>query len=469
MRYLRHWRERSPRRGARATLLAVGLTVPLVASACTDPPDVPADAAATSPSRRPTGTIPQPNVSGLPVAPDSERVDLRVPTFSHPTQVTNPLFPVSDQASVLFLGHVEGKPFRTEVTLLPFTRVVDWEGQRVETLISQYTAYLDSRIQEVAYDLYAQADDGSVWYFGEDVSDFEDGAIVTKEGTWLAGKDAPAAMIMPGHPKVGDTYRTENSPGFAFEEVTVKALDQTLDGPFGPIQGGMVGQELHQDGVTEDKLFAPGYGEFYTADGKDVEALAMAVPTDASSGPMPAELSTMGAGWNAVFGAAHSGDWRAASAAVDDMATAWRTYRTGEVPRLIEPVLTKALADLSAAVRAKDTLRSEQLSIAVAQSTLDLELRYRPTTDVDLARVDLWAARVLADTAARDAGALRGDVFALMYIRDRILGSISDADMTRINNRVLDLQVASPEQDFAVASAAARQLRDIIAGLKSGG
>src|SRR6476661_331570 len=154
--------------------------------------------------------------SGVPVAPDSERVDLTVPTFSHPTDVTNPLFPVSEQHAVVFVGHVDGKPFRTEVTLLPGTRPIDWGGQRIDTLVSQYTAYLDGRIQEVAYDLYAQADDDSVWYFGEDVVDIEHGAIVTKEGTWLAGKDGPAQMIMPGDPSVGDVYRTENIPGVAF-------------------------------------------------------------------------------------------------------------------------------------------------------------------------------------------------------------------------------------------------------------
>jgi hypothetical protein len=112
-------------------------------------------------------TIPQPIVPGdIPVAPESKRVDLSMPTFSDPTNVTNPLFPVSRQESVLMVGHVDGKPFRTEVTLLPETRIIEWQGQRIETLVSQYTAYLDGRIQEVAYDLYAQADDGSVWYFG---------------------------------------------------------------------------------------------------------------------------------------------------------------------------------------------------------------------------------------------------------------------------------------------------------------
>ena len=100
--------------------------------------------------------------SGAGCAPKSERVDLATPSFSDPTSVTNPLFPVSNQESVLLLGRVDGEPFRTEVTLLPDTRIIEWQGQQVETLVSQYVAYLGGRIHEVAYDFYAQADDGSV-------------------------------------------------------------------------------------------------------------------------------------------------------------------------------------------------------------------------------------------------------------------------------------------------------------------
>jgi len=126
--------------------------------------------------------------------------------------------------------------------------------------------------------------------------DLADGDIVTKEGTWTAGKDGPGQMIMPGDPQIGNVFRTENIPGIAFEQVTVESIDRTLPGPVGPIPGGMVGQELHMDGTTEYKLFAPGYGEFFTRDGKDVEALAAAVPTDALSGGVPQELSTLRTG-----------------------------------------------------------------------------------------------------------------------------------------------------------------------------
>jgi hypothetical protein len=398
----------SGRRGAGAVLAVVLLTSacgnqtlptqspssaqPTTAIALPSQVTAPATPTPPAPNSSAVALIEQPPVpSDVPVAPDSARVDLVMPTFSSPTQITNPLFPVSRQESVLMLGHVDGKPFRTEVTLLPYTRIVVWNGVQVETLVSQYQAYLDGRIQEVAFDLYAQADDGSVWYFGEDVADFEDGAIVTKEGTWLAGKDAPAAMIMPGTPKVGDVFRTENSPGFAFEEVTVKTTDQTLDGPLGAIQGGMVMSELHMDGATEDKTFAPGYGEFLTSGGGDVEALALSASADAATGAEPTELETIRASAAATFDAAASKDWKAAATEVDKMAAAWKTYRASGVPRLIEPQMTATLDGLSRAVAARDLGRSRQAAIDTARLSLDLLLRYRPGTEIDLARFDLWA------------------------------------------------------------------------------
>ena len=41
----------------------------------------------------------------LPVAPDSQRVDLATPTFSNPTRITNPLFPIgSEKVGVAKIG-----------------------------------------------------------------------------------------------------------------------------------------------------------------------------------------------------------------------------------------------------------------------------------------------------------------------------------------------------------------------------
>jgi hypothetical protein len=439
------------------TMVAVGCTSSSRTTSSNDPR-----------STQESTAIPQPNLPGdIPVAPDSKRVDLHVPKFSNPTRVTNPLFPVSRQASLLFVGRVDSKPFRTEVTLLPHTRVIDWGGQRIETLVSQYTAYLDGRLQEVAYDLYAQADDGSVWYFGEDVADLQKGAIVTKEGTWQAGKDGPAEMIMPGTPKVGDVFRTENIPGIAFEEVTVTSVSKKLKGPVGPIEGGMVGQELHMDGATEEKLFAPGYGEFYTRSGADVEALALAVPTNALTGGVPAELTALQSGANRVLDAARSRDWPAASTSVDEMRAAWERFRAGEVPRLIVPWVTRALDSLAKNVDSHDAPGARQAAIDVARWSLDLQLRHRPPAEVDLARFGLWAAQLHVDAVAHDVAAVNGDVFTLYYIRERILESLTPADVAKVNGLIGTLQVAGAEKDLATAARAAAGVQAFVADVEA--
>lgn len=102
--------------------LTVGLVLALVTGACTgnDGSAIPEGASSASP---PGGarakTIPQPLVTNIPVASDSARIDIAMPTFSTPTNVTNPLFPISLQESVLLLGTVDGGAFRTEVACCP--------------------------------------------------------------------------------------------------------------------------------------------------------------------------------------------------------------------------------------------------------------------------------------------------------------------------------------------------------------
>jgi hypothetical protein len=219
------------------------------------------------------------------------------------------------------------------------------------------------------------------------------------------------------------------------------------------------------DGAIEAKTFAPGYGEFLTTSGGDVEALALATPTDAAGGPIPAYLASLDAATTAALGAAASKDWKAASTAVDKMGTAWKAYQAGGVPRLIAPVLTESVDALRRAVAARDGTLTRQTAIEATRSVLDLELRYRPATEIDLARFDLWAAQVQIDAAAEDAGSVGGDAFTLVYLRDRILRSMDAAQLTRINTQLLALQIAAIDGDFSAAADAAAELRRIVAGL----
>jgi len=452
------WRSR---RQLISAVLGIVLAGALVAGACGDSGDE------STPVPQPTAAqLEAAGLEKLPLAPESERVDLTAPPFSDPTNVTNPLFPISDLHSAILSGRVDGKPFHTETTLLPETRIIEWtEGQQVETLVSQYIAYIDGRIQEAALDYYAQADDGSVWYFGEDVFDYRDGEIFTTEGTWLAGKEGPPQMIMPADPQVGDVHRAENIPGVAFEEVEIKTIDKTVNGPAGPVEGAMVARELHDDGAFSDKVFAPGYGEFLTRDGPDVEAIALAVPTDALDGAVPAELEAMSAGADKSFEAVESEDWKAAAAGVEDANAALRDYRAGQVPPRLATEATRALEALARAVDTRDQAGAGTAAIDVAQSTLDLELRYRPPAEIDLERMDLWARQILVDASADDLGGITGDVATLEWIRDRCSQILEPADLTRIDAHLIELQGSVADEDPAAAREEATSLRDTLAGL----
>ena len=459
--------------------VAVLAAISLIAIGCTSGPpnpsatNVPAASDGSSPStagsQAPSlspeaALIPQPSPpEGLEVAPDDQRVDLGIPVFSNPTEITNPLFPVSDQHSVLLLGTVEDQAFRTEVTLLPYTRILEWEGQQVEVLVSQYVAFLGGRLHEVAYDLYAQADDGSVWYFGEDVFNFADGAIVDTHGTWIAGIDGPAAMIMPADPAVGDVYRPENIPGLVFEEVTVTSADETLDGPFGPIEGGLVVTELHMDAGTEEKLFAPGYGEFYTSDGTDTEALALGVPTDTSTDPEPEQLATLIAEPRAMLDALAAGDTGAVAASLDRITTAREAYPADQIPALMSPLLDETLERLTTAVADdNDDSATAQAAIDFGRLGMDLGLRYRPQDEIEIGRFDFWLAQVQLDAAAEDAANLNGDYFALDYVRERFVSALTPEQATELNLGMEELLGLIGDEDFEGVSAFASEMRASI-------
>ena len=181
----------------------------------------------------------------------------------------------------------------------------------------------------------------------------------------------------------------------------------------------MLSSELHSDGSREGKLFAPGYGEFYTSGGGDVEALALAVPTDAATGPVPPELTTLSQGALSIIDAAAAGRWRAASNTVADMVVAWERQKAAEVPRLLEPLMDRAVEALARAVDARATARAQRTAIEAARLSGDLQLRYRSVTEIDLARMDLWAAQLIIDEAAGDTAGVGADAYALDYVRDR--------------------------------------------------
>ena len=407
-----------------------------------------------------------PDGNPLPVAPESLRVDLGTPTFSNSTDVTNPLFPIRSLARAVFYGRVEGEPLRLETTLLADTRTFDVEGEAVETLISQFLAFVNGRIHEVAIDHYAQADDGSVWYFGENVFNYEEGEVADTEGTWFAGRDGPAAMIMPADPRVGDVWRPENVCGIVFEEVTATETGLTVQSAHGPVAGALKVQELHMEGDFEDKTFAPGYGEWTSGGGNDLEALVLAIPADALPGLPPRDLEALSAGANEIFDLAPAEDWEAISETAAEMTEAWDRFQAGGVPPMVDTLMEGALDTLVAADGAEDVEASRQAALRVALPTLDLKLRHRTAAETDLDLLDLWARQLVLDAEAGDQSGIIGDAEILKWIRDRVARDVSPAELRQLDARLKGILAAAGARNLVAAGTAAESFRVAVAGTR---
>jgi hypothetical protein len=407
--------------------------------------------------------------NGRGCQPTSARVDLGKPVFSRPTDITNPMFPISRLRSAVLLGHEGPEPFRSETTLLPDTQVISWNGQQVRVRISQYMAYANGRLEEVARDRYAQADDGSVWYFGEDVFDYVKGGAAITEGTWLAGREGPAAMIMPAHPKVGDVFRLENIPGVVFEEVTIKSTGETVPGPRGPVSGALLADEFHADGTTDHKIYAPGYGEFRTTGSGDLEALAVAAPTDAHPGPPPVDLDALSLGANGILESARIRDWPTADGTLGRMQSAWKSVQSRTPPPLVAARLDDAMAKLAPAVRARKAAAVEQAAVDVSQSVLDLELQYRPPLEIDAARFELHTQQLRLDAAAHDLAGITGEVATLEWMRDRFAASLTPAGRADIDTRLAGLRPAADAKNLVAAGDRAARLGAALRNLMPAG
>ena len=104
----------------------------------------------------------------------------------------------------------------------------------VTATVVRDTVTLDGELIEDTFDWFAQDKEGNVWYLGEDTKEYENGEVVSTEGSWEAGVDgAEAGIVMLADPQVGDTYRQEWYPGHAEDAAEVVSLSEEVTVPYG--------------------------------------------------------------------------------------------------------------------------------------------------------------------------------------------------------------------------------------------
>ena len=371
--------------------------------------------------------------------------------FSDPTIVVNPYFGVTGVDYRLYLGKEEGEPLRIEVAPTGKNKTLKWKGGETSAAISQFTATSDRSLLEIAVDWFAQDDAGNVWYFGEDVWNYEKGRIANTDGSWTAGVDGPPGMIMPGEPSVGRRFNPENIPGNVFETVDVKTIDASYKLTNGKRLNGVV--ELHEtlsDGMEEFKLYARGYGNVYVEvpGAREIVDIVYALPNDAIDASRPGELN---AALNELraMSLRGTGDMNVVRNSVAKLAG-----RGDPIPSVLTKLGRTQLGALDRAITGSEEAKVRMSALDLEQTMLDVARLYRGRSSVELELIDLYARRMLAAIQSGDR-ATAGTAAALAHgvalrnvttIQDKVMKASATADsaadrgsysaMTRAANRL---------------------------------
>jgi hypothetical protein len=134
------------------------------------------------------------------------------------------------------------------------TRVVE------ERVVNAQTGEL----REIAINYFAMCrPTNSVYYFGENTTDFKNGKVVGHEGSWQQGLgNAHAGLVMLGIILLGSKYYQEVAPEVALDRVEIVSVNGTAKTPAGNFGNCLEVKDTSplEPSVIEYKFYAPGVG-----------------------------------------------------------------------------------------------------------------------------------------------------------------------------------------------------------------
>jgi len=148
---------------------------------------------------------------------------------------------------------------RLTITILPGTKTVDG----VACGVLEEREEKDGQLIEISRNYFAtDRNTGDVYYFGEDVDNYQDGKIINHDSAWLAGVDgARFGLMIPAKPRVGDKFFQEVAPKVALDAVEVVSVDETVKTPAGTYKHCVHLRETTPlDPDVSHKYYAPGVG-----------------------------------------------------------------------------------------------------------------------------------------------------------------------------------------------------------------
>jgi len=192
------------------------------------------------------------------------------------TTGSNPYFILQPGYQLVFNGVEDNEPLNVTSTVLDQTKVVG-DGIVARAVEEKTVNSKTGDLIEITRDYFAICkENNSVFYFGEDVDNYENGKVVDHEGSWLHGSDnARAGLIMPGIILLGSKYYQEIAPDVAMDKSEIVGVNETVNVPSGSFSGVIHMKEtsdLEPAIAAEENLHAPGVGQVIDGDTKLVRA-----------------------------------------------------------------------------------------------------------------------------------------------------------------------------------------------------
>jgi hypothetical protein len=172
----------------------------------------------------------------------------------------NPFFILEPNYQLVLAGGDASEAAEVIITVLNETRQVNG----TETRVIEERESIDGELVEISRNFFAICEEtNSVFYFGEEVDDYDNGNIISHEGAWLAGVDANrAGVIMPGTILLGARYYQEIAPNVALDRAEIIDTGEVIQTPSGDFSDTLITREttpLEAD-VAELKYYAAGIG-----------------------------------------------------------------------------------------------------------------------------------------------------------------------------------------------------------------
>jgi hypothetical protein len=176
------------------------------------------------------------------------------------TAIDNPYWPMKTGSHWVYREtDAKGDVQRNDVVVTNKKKTI----MGIETVVVHDTVKQGGELTENTFDWYAQDSEGNLWYFGEDTTEYENGKVKTKEGSWQAGVNgALGGIIVPAQPKPGLTYREEYYKGHAEDGAEILSLHAHAKVPFGTFDNLLQTRNFSpiEPNVVEEKFYARGTG-----------------------------------------------------------------------------------------------------------------------------------------------------------------------------------------------------------------